>query len=146
MNFLGLSSKAHIPVCFWLTPPEWSKIPILLETTVFKKLYLKLTWFWGLRVHVYVNTHVCLHLSSKSWVGRDLAVPTDSAPCLPAFELFQVGHPMGQRIPEHPLVALLVLNKAGESRYENLLDPGYANPSLGDWVGGWGWGAGWKEA
>lgn len=68
-------------------------------------------------------------------MGRDLQSPLTPLLASQHLNSSRWDIPWGREFQSTTLVALLVLNKAGESRYENLLDPGYANPSLGDWVG-----------
>ena len=83
-----------------------------------------------------VCKYTCLQLSSKSWVGRDLQSPLTPLLASQHLNSSRWDTPWGREFQSTILVALLVLNKTGDSRYENLLDPGYANPSLGDWGGG----------
>ena len=76
--------------------------------------------------------------------GKGPAVPTDSSPCLPAFELFQVGHPVGQRIPEHHPGSPPGSQQGWRLKIRELTGSWLCQPIAGGL--GWGWGAGWKEA
>ena len=137
MNFLGLSSKCTFLYASGSLLLNGAKSPILLETIVFKKLYFKLYTVLG-----FVCARVCKCTCMSVPVfnitnAKGPVFPTDSSPCLPALNSSRWDTLWGREFQSTTLVALLVLNKAGESIYENLLDPGYANPSLGD-VGGGG--------